>query len=430
MVLVRSRVFLCVTSRTDRAEVADACDDTVVVEPCGVVDAEAIGCTTEQLESAAGKLLLGNRAGLVPHSGVLAGKFDPEVWAGGFPTLFPYGIGTPFDPGLDGAVAVRRYARHTLRLKSDIFRRHPAYAFFMFDWLQILDACREARLVIRRPAAAVVDQLASITADDVRRALSLDHTPLVEATGAAAVAGQPSQDAEAAAVAAVASSVDKVKLLRKEMFALGGNVRGSHFERRTYRNELLSLHMFLGNPTFFITVSPCDVRHPLVCFLAGHESVLIRDRFPDGLPGDAARATLVAEDPAAAADSFHILISAMIHCFFEGGDTGVGIFGKISAYYGTVEAQGRGTLHLHLLLWLESAPRVAEFVDRMTHDARYRTDVLSFLEEHIRLQFPGVCVVPRTRLTRFCRHVAPVGRVLASGRWVLSAGASASHGTL
>lgn len=30
-----------------------------------------------------------------------------------------------------------------------------------------------------------------------------------------------------------------------------------------------------------------------------------------------------------------------------------GIFGTVKAYYGCVEAQGRGTLHCHMMVWLE-----------------------------------------------------------------------------
>ena len=33
-----------------------------------------------------------------------------------------------------------------------------------------------------------------------------------------------------------------------------------------------------------------------------------------------------------------------------------GLFGETSAYYGTVEQQGRLTLHLHLLLWIVGSP--------------------------------------------------------------------------
>ena len=30
-----------------------------------------------------------------------------------------------------------------------------------------------------------------------------------------------------------------------------------------------------------------------------------------------------------------------------------GILGLVKAYYGCVEAQGRGTLHCHMMIWLE-----------------------------------------------------------------------------
>jgi hypothetical protein len=32
-----------------------------------------------------------------------------------------------------------------------------------------------------------------------------------------------------------------------------------------------------------------------------------------------------------------------------------GVFGETSDYYGTVEQQGRLTLHLHMLIWIKSA---------------------------------------------------------------------------
>jgi hypothetical protein len=37
-----------------------------------------------------------------------------------------------------------------------------------------------------------------------------------------------------------------------------------------------------------------------------------------------------------------------------------GIFGRVQTYVRTVEAQGRGTLHLHMLLWLKDAPCAAD----------------------------------------------------------------------
>ncbi|KAI6094775.1 hypothetical protein EV401DRAFT_2049176 [Pisolithus croceorrhizus] len=37
-----------------------------------------------------------------------------------------------------------------------------------------------------------------------------------------------------------------------------------------------------------------------------------------------------------------------------------GIFGHVNAYFGVVESQGWGSLHLHMLLWLMDAPMMEE----------------------------------------------------------------------
>ena len=40
-----------------------------------------------------------------------------------------------------------------------------------------------------------------------------------------------------------------------------------------------------------------------------------------------------------------------------------GIYGDTSSYYGTVEQQGRLTLHLHMLLWIKGALILQEICD-------------------------------------------------------------------
>lgn len=64
------------------------------------------------------------------------------------------------------------------------------------------------------------------------------------------------------------------------------------------------------------------------------------------------RAVFVAQPPDAAARTSHAEIPAFFDVVVRFGK-GSGLFGICKAYYGTVEAQGRGTLHCHLLLWLE-----------------------------------------------------------------------------
>lgn len=43
----------------------------------------------------------------------------------------------------------------------------------------------------------------------------------------------------------------------------------------------------------------------------------------------------------------------------------MGVLGRVKAYYGVVEAQGRGSLHVHMLLWLENAPSPSDMLSRL-----------------------------------------------------------------
>ncbi len=45
--------------------------------------------------------------------------------------------------------------------------------------------------------------------------------------------------------------------------------------------------------------------------------------------------------------------------------SGAGVFGRVRAYFGAVEAQGRGSLHLHMLLWLANVPTWEEMLKRL-----------------------------------------------------------------
>ena len=45
-----------------------------------------------------------------------------------------------------------------------------------------------------------------------------------------------------------------------------------------------------------------------------------------------------------------------------------GILGVVNGYYGCVEAQGRGTLHCHMIVWLEGGLNPNEIKDRVLRD--------------------------------------------------------------
>jgi len=60
-----------------------------------------------------------------------------------------------------------------------------------------------------------------------------------------------------------------------------------------------------------------------------------------------------------------------------------GIFGVIEGYVGTVEAQGWGTLHLHMLLWLKGAPTSAKMKQLLQSDI-FRSHIVDFIALNIR----------------------------------------------
>ncbi|KAF9563130.1 hypothetical protein CPC08DRAFT_633237, partial [Agrocybe pediades] len=63
------------------------------------------------------------------------------------------------------------------------------------------------------------------------------------------------------------------------------------------------------------------------------------------------------------------------------GEQEDGLYGKTSAYYGTVEQQGRLTLHLHMMLWIEGALSPQEIRDRiMSGDSAFQKSLVDYLE--------------------------------------------------
>jgi hypothetical protein len=58
-----------------------------------------------------------------------------------------------------------------------------------------------------------------------------------------------------------------------------------------------------------------------------------------------------------------------------------GIYGDTSAYYGTVEQQGRLTLHIHMLLWIRGSLTPQEIRERiMDSNSDFQREMVEYLE--------------------------------------------------
>ncbi|KAJ7214545.1 hypothetical protein GGX14DRAFT_336174, partial [Mycena pura] len=65
------------------------------------------------------------------------------------------------------------------------------------------------------------------------------------------------------------------------------------------------------------------------------------------------------------------------------------IFGVVKGYYGCVEAQGRGTLHCHMLVWLEGGLNPDEIKRQVVADPDFKDRLLAYLEDNISNAIPS-----------------------------------------
>jgi hypothetical protein len=62
-----------------------------------------------------------------------------------------------------------------------------------------------------------------------------------------------------------------IRCLQNQLKAIGKNIPGSDFERRSLQHEMKALMVHFGLPAFFITINPADIHHPLVLHYAGKQ---------------------------------------------------------------------------------------------------------------------------------------------------------------
>ena len=177
-----------------------------------------------------------------------------------------------------------------------------------------------------------------------------------------------------------------------EVRAVTAHVPGSVSAKTIIHNEIKVLTVNQGLSHFYLTINLADVYNPLVWFLAG------KDINPDTiLPGDFnyfEQASIVAKNPFVVSRFFNIFMKAFIHAVLgynpKKRNTEGGILGKVKAYYGCVEAQGRGSLHCHMLVWVEGGLNVDEIKCHIVNkdDNNFQRRLISFLDNTISNEIP------------------------------------------
>ncbi|KZT55601.1 hypothetical protein CALCODRAFT_524541 [Calocera cornea HHB12733] len=64
------------------------------------------------------------------------------------------------------------------------------------------------------------------------------------------------------------------------------------------------------------------------------------------------------------------------------------LFGQCTAWYGMVEAQGQGTLHCHMLVWIEGNPSPKSLRNMLSNGTNFKSRMITWLESLIKTELP------------------------------------------
>ena len=169
---------------------------------------------------------------------------------------------------------------------------------------------------------------------------------------------------------------------------------GSDQSRYQLRSQMWSTSIYLSPPSLWITINPCDLHDPIAQLFAGENIDMDKFSALAGPDKDACTRN-IPEDPYAAAKFFHFLIKTILETLFGIKVTPYqicstkGIYGRVAGYFGAVESQGHGTLHLHIILWLKHAP-TSEEMQELLKSQDFQDCVKAFIHANISAYAPGL----------------------------------------
>ena len=369
------------TSRYDHTERSnegtDLNDKPVVFENVVITDVDG-NATTNQLRSAAFRHVKQKGKGYlqIARDSHPVDEFDnPAMLPMCYPTLFPYGLGGCDDPDREVKVSLKRHVKHLFSSGDRRFQTHYSFLFTVFNIIQRREMLLRTALKTKKENfSSIASRFAGVSTEAI-------HVVSERASRGDLVTANSDEE-------------KKVLLLMNEVKAVTAPVPGSAASKTTMRNEIRALIVNQGLPHFYVTINPADVYNPLVCFLAGSD-INVDTCIPSDFDYHQ-QAYLVAKNPAAAAKFFNVYMNAFIHAVLgynssekkkvsEGG-----ILGKVKAYYGTVEAQGRGTLHCHMMIWVEGGMNPDDIKKKIFDEGNddFKHRLFSFLDDTIHTKIP------------------------------------------
>jgi hypothetical protein len=170
-----------------------------------------------------------------------------------------------------------------------------------------------------------------------------------------------------------------IATLRQAIQTVAARVPNSFAQKQDMRLHIRALFIEFGPAAFWLTLNPSDLRDPLVVKLAG--ITLPKDAFERA--NAAFRRKTANMNPAAVAVFFHKVCTGILEALISPGEGQIGIFGEVSTYFGVVETNGRGMLHLHCLVWLAGNLDFFDLRGKMLNDPEFARQMIDYLESII-----------------------------------------------
>jgi len=172
---------------------------------------------------------------------------------------------------------------------------------------------------------------------------------------------------------------ESIKVLLDKLYSIGTYIQGSQAALRERRREIQAMIVRYGPPHFYITLNPADLHHPLFLHLAGERIDLSKLLFSS----DAYRTHVLAANPVAQAQFFDKIINCVFQILFGFRNVGKkGVLGNGQGFYGVYEAQGRGSLHIHSLVWLKERLHIPTLRKKM-NDISTQERIIALLEQSV-----------------------------------------------
>ena len=290
----------------------------------------------------------------VGHSNTLQSMWNnTQLYPQMFPWLFLYGLG-----GIGGSsISDKEHKRHLLMYHDKRFQTDINFPFVAFSHEQMKFSTTQSFLLVDQKRFgnisqrfmnvnwSVMDELANKMKDG-------EHVT-------------PETDAEKSCFQLI-----------KDLDAISGKMHGSTTSKKYMHSEIWSLINFLGAPSWYITLSPADIQHPICIYFAGTDE----EFKPKIIPYDE-RMRSVCRNPVAGAQFFHFMVETFIEDILGIEASHRGLYGDTAGYYGTVEQQGRLTLHLHMLLWIKGYLNPQELREKiMNNEKAWQCRLYEYLE--------------------------------------------------